>query len=75
VSDLRSFLGETPELDAVIGLLSERLDKGVTFERFRDQVKNYVLKNYKKAEEKNYQKMMTSVRQNLKFRSGSINGF
>ena len=32
VSDSRNFVGEIVELGAVIGLLSERLDKGVTLE-------------------------------------------
>ena len=36
VPDSRNFVGETVELGAVIGLLSERLDKGVTLEQFQE---------------------------------------
>ena len=38
-SESRGFTGETPELEAVIGLLSEKLDKGVTMEKFQDKLK------------------------------------
>ena len=51
MSESRSFVGETPELGAVVGLLSERLDKGVTMEQFQEKLKLYVLKNYKKGED------------------------
>jgi hypothetical protein len=34
-----------------VGLLSERLDKGVTMEQFQEKLKLYVLKNYKKGED------------------------
>jgi len=33
-SELKSFTGETPELDSVLSLLSEKVDKGVTFDFF-----------------------------------------
>ena len=39
-----SFVGETPELEAVLGLFSERLDKGVAFDKFTKILKNHVLK-------------------------------
>ena len=45
------FKGETPELNAVLGLITERLDQGVTFKNFQDILKNYVLKNFHKAED------------------------
>ena len=45
------FKGETPELNAVLGLITERLDQGVTFEKFQYVLKNYVLKNFHKAED------------------------
>ena len=47
----RNFAGETPELDAVIGLLSEKLDKGVTLEQLQEKLKNYALKNLDKADD------------------------
>ena len=43
------FKGETPELNAVLGPITERLDQGVTFEKFQDVLKNYVLKNFTQA--------------------------
>jgi len=50
-SDNRMFTRETQEIDAVIGLTSERLDKGIIFEVFQECIKNYVLKSFKKAED------------------------
>jgi len=47
----REFTGETPELGAILGLLTERLDNGVQFDKFQNKIKNYVLKNFKKAED------------------------
>ena len=44
MSESRSFVGETPELGAVVGLLSEWLDKGVTMEQFQEKLKLYVSK-------------------------------
>ena len=38
-------------MGAVIGLLSERLDKGVTLEQFQDKLKHYVLKHFHRAED------------------------
>jgi len=48
---MRNFTGETPEIEAVLGLMMERLDRGVSFERFQDRLKNYTLKNMKRAED------------------------
>ena len=45
----KDFKVETPELNAVLGLITEKLDQGVTFEKFQDVLKNYVLKNLHKA--------------------------
>ena len=45
------FKGETPELNSVLGLITERLDQCVTFEKFQDVLKNYVPKNFHKAED------------------------
>ena len=50
-SEQKYFKGETPELNAVLGLITERLDQGVTFEKFQEFLKNYVLKNFHKAED------------------------
>ena len=50
-SEQKDFKGETPELNVVLGLITERLDQGVTFEKFQDVLKNYVLKNFHKAED------------------------
>jgi len=47
----REFTGEMPELGAILGLLTKRLDNGVLFNKFQDKIKNYVLKNFKKAED------------------------
>ena len=50
VRSKNDFKGETPELNAVLGLITERMDQCVTFEKFQDVLKNYVLKNFRKAE-------------------------
>ena len=42
----KDFSGETPELNAVLGLITERLYQGVTFDKFQD-----VLKNFHKSED------------------------
>jgi len=47
----RKFTGETHELGAVLGLIMERLDIGVLFDKFQDKIKINVLKNFKKAED------------------------
>ena len=48
------FKGETPELNAVLGLITKILDQGVPFDKFQD-----VLKNYHKAE--NIVEMVTDL--------------
>ena len=51
-SEQKDFKGEAPELNSLLRLITERLDQGVTFEKFQDVLKNYVLKNFHKAEER-----------------------
>ena len=51
IGENRDFAGETLELDAVLGLTSERLNKGTSFEIFQEKLGNYVLKNLPKAED------------------------
>ena len=50
-SEQKYFKLETPELNSVLGLITERLDQRVTFDKFQDVLKNYVLKNFKKEED------------------------
>jgi len=50
-AELKAFVGETPEIDGVLTLLSERFDKGISFNRFQEKSKTYTLKNYKKGED------------------------
>jgi len=50
-SEMKSYRGETAKLEAVLGLVTEKLDKGVTFNVFQNQMKNYILKNIKKLED------------------------
>ena len=38
-------------MNVVLGLITERLDQGVTFEKFQDVLNNYVLKNFHKSED------------------------
>ena len=45
-SEQKDFRGETPELNAVVGIINEILDQGATFDKFQEFLKNYVLKNY-----------------------------
>ena len=47
----RDFMGETPELDIVLCLKSERLNKSVPFKKFQERLSNYVLKNIPRAED------------------------
>ena len=47
----KAFTGESPDLEAVLGLASEKLYKGVSFEIFQEKVKTYVLKNYTRPED------------------------
>ena len=39
------------KLNVILRLITENLDQGVTFEKFQDILKNYVLKNFHKAED------------------------
>ena len=50
-SEQKDFKGETPELNAVLGLITEILDQGVTLEKSQEVLKNYVLNNFHKAED------------------------
>ena len=43
--------GETPEINYVLGLITEILEQGFTFGKFQDVLKNYVLKKSRKSEE------------------------
>ena len=40
-----------PELNAIIRINNERLDQEVKFDKFQDVLKNFVLKNFRKAED------------------------
>jgi len=50
-NDLRIFSGKTSEIEAVLILLNEKVDMGVTFESFQEKLRNFALKNFKKAED------------------------
>ena len=50
-SEQKDFKGKTLKLNAVLGLITERLDQGVTFNKFQDVLKNYVLKKFHKAKD------------------------
>jgi len=50
-TDVKGFVGETPKLDAVLVLLTERVDKGTSFEKFQERLKTYALKNFKNAKD------------------------
>ena len=50
-TDIKNFTGETPELNAVLSLVSERVDKGAPFERYQELLKIYVLKNFNRGED------------------------
>ena len=38
----RDFMGDTPEVGAVLGLLSEKLDTGTALDNFSDKLKGYM---------------------------------
>ena len=59
-SEQKDFKGETPELNAVLGIITESLDQGVTFEKFQEVLKKYVLNNFHKAED--IVKMVTNLK-------------
>ena len=50
-SEQKDFKGEIPELNAVLGIITERMDQGVTVNKFQDILKNYALTNFRKAED------------------------
>ena len=41
---IRDFSGETKDIEAILTLVMDQVDKGVTFNRFQETLKNYVLK-------------------------------
>ena len=41
IGENRDFAGKTLEIDAVLGLKSERLNKGTSFEIFQEKLGNY----------------------------------
>jgi len=45
-NEIKNFVGEIFEIDCVISLISEKLDKGTMFEKFLEKVQTYVLKNF-----------------------------
>ena len=45
------FKGETTKLNSVLGIITKRMDQGVTFHKFQDFLKNYVMKIFRKAED------------------------
>ena len=50
-SGKKGFKGQTSKLNDFLGLITEIMDQGVTFDRFQDVLKNYVLKNFRKEED------------------------
>ena len=51
IGENRYFAGETLELDVVLWLTSERLNKGASLNIFQEKLGNYVLKHLPKAED------------------------
>ena len=51
IGENRDFSGETLELDVVLGITSERLNKGASFDIFHEKLGYYVLKNLPKTED------------------------
>ena len=49
-SEQKYFKGDTTKLNAVLGLITKRLDQEVTFDKLQDVLNNYVLKNFRKEE-------------------------
>ena len=47
----KDFKRETPKLNAVLGLITKRLDQGVTFDKLQDVLKNYFLNDLIKSED------------------------
>ena len=50
-SEMKTFAGEKPDLEGVLGLMMKRLDHRVTFDCFQDKLKNYIFKFFTKAED------------------------
>ena len=48
---IRVFAGKKKYIEAVLTLVSEQVNKGVTFERFQETLKNYVSKNLENGED------------------------
>ena len=42
----RDFKGDTPYVGSVLGLLSEKLDNGTAFDKFRDKLNSYVERKF-----------------------------
>jgi len=49
--EIKKFIGETPDLDSILTLATEKVEKGVTFDKFQDRLKNHILKTFKNAED------------------------
>ena len=45
------FKGDTPEVGAVLGLMSEKLDIGTDFDKFREKQKGYTERNFDNTKE------------------------
>ena len=50
-SSVTYFVGETPNIDRILCLLSEKLERGVTWDKFHGKFNNYILKKFRHAEE------------------------
>ena len=48
---IKDFAGETKDVEAVLTLVTEQVDKRVTFEQFQETLKNYVLKTLENGED------------------------
>ena len=45
------FFRQKKDIEAILTLVTEQVDKGVTFERFQETLKNYVLKSLENGED------------------------
>ena len=45
------FKGEMTNLNSIIGLITKRLEQGATYKNLQDVLNNYVLNNFRKAED------------------------
>jgi len=50
-TETKNFVGETPDLETILTLVTEKVEKGVTFDKFQDRLKNHILKTFKNAED------------------------